>query len=177
MISIVPAYVGVSTDEADDERKILRDVSFASYFGSLADRLVLAALRVQSRIDERLDPAAANAAIQILQSLISATAQPVHVSGHVRDIGALSFLTARSSQPGASVEPGDHGDDVTEMTSQLNTLSDAIQAGRDASATQDQLDLILRTFTHVAEATLSAASESLSHNHSESSWKIATPHS
>ena len=101
----------------------------------------------------------------------------MHVTGRVRDIGALSFLTARSPQSGVTVKSGDHTEEKTEMISFLNDLSDAIQAGRDGSAPKDQLDLIIRTFTHVAEVTLSAASESLSHDHSESSWKIAIPHS
>ena len=176
MISLGPAHVGPSAEEAD-ERKILRDVSFASSLGSLADRIVLTCLRLQAQETDRLDEATADEAIQLLENLVSATTDPVHVIGRVRDVGALSFLTSHSSHVGTSVDANDDIEEATEIVAWLHELSDALRAARDGTVTEDQLDLILSAFTRAAEATLSAASKYLSVDHSGSSWKIAIPRS
>lgn len=171
MISLVSAVqAGFPMDDID-ERRALRQVSVASSVGSLSDRMALSALRVKAGLAERLDSSVADQAIGLLEALQSTTTEPVHVTSSPRDSGALGYL-AHSMPEVPAAERADNPTSRQATGPRVQKLVDAVTAGLQGTATQKQLDLIVRFFTHVAEATLRAASDPVSHGHSEAPWTI-----
>lgn len=169
MISLV-MHARPSNSDAD-ERRVLKDLSYASTLGSLADRVVLNALRIQSGAQERFRDDSADEAASLLEGLAKGAAEPVRVTQRAREFGALSFFKSNgldAKSPAVGAPPSDR----EEVVGWLRRLVFALRKAGEGRASQEELSLVIDTFTRVADLTLTAAAEATRRERSGDSWQM-----
>jgi hypothetical protein len=169
MISLV-MHARPSASDAD-ERRVLKDLSYTSALGALADRVVLNALRIQSGDTKQFRDDSASEAAGLLEALATEAAEPVRVTQPARELGALTFLKSNGLDAKAPAV-GTPRPDSDEIFDWLRQLIAALKSAHGGTASKDELVLIVETFTRVAELTLSAASEVTRHERSGDSWTM-----
>jgi hypothetical protein len=162
------------SSRATEERDALEELGQVSSLGVLADKVVLAALRIRSGLEQRSEDPAVREAAEMLRRVAAHVDDPFDVTTGATIPSALRLLKAAGTT-GASQAVAPEEGEVSEREARewYQSLADALEAMREGTADPQQLDDIQVRFNFLADVTLETANEVVRRDHVGGRWTQA----